>query len=73
MTDQLKVTSSTKIWTSTASKFRNKKFIGRYEFAKGDRIFQLYQIEPQRRDQMPVSYNSWQAAKKDGWSHDRED
>lgn len=72
MTPEIKVGSNTKIWTSTASQYKDKKYIGRYDQFKGDRIFNLWQHEPVRKDQKPVSYNSWQAAKKDGWSHDQE-
>ena len=69
---EFKITSRTKIWTSKASRYRNRKFVGRYDTVKGDRIFQLYQFEPKHNGIMPVSYNSWQAAKKDGFSHDKE-
>ena len=72
MKDQFKVTPSTKVWVSSASKFKGKKFVGRYDDFKGDRVFNLWQFDPARRDQKPETYNSWQAAKKDGWSHDQE-
>lgn len=60
-----------KKWKSSMTKYKGKLFVGKYEFAKGDRIFQLYE-DKESSKLKPVSYNSWQAAKKDGWSHDQE-
>lgn len=64
------VNKRTKVWTNTSSMYRNKKFVGRYDVVKSDRVFQLYQFEPNHSVMKPVSYNSWQAAKKDGWEND---
>jgi hypothetical protein len=58
-----------KQWICTMAKTKKKKYHGHYERAKGDRVFQLRPIDCPK----PVfSYDSWQAAKKDGWSHDHE-
>lgn len=67
------VNARTKVWTNSSSAYKHKKFVGKYDVVKGDRIFQLYQFEPNHSVMKPVSYNSWQAAKKDGWGHDQEE
>jgi len=60
-----------KIWTNTEAKYKGKTYEAKYEYAKGDRVFQMYRINPPKKEK-PISYNSWQAAKKDGWSHNGE-
>ncbi len=58
-----------KKWKCTMSKTKGFLYIGHYERAKGDRVFQL---RPEDKPKPVFSYDSWQAAKKDGWSHDQE-